>query len=385
MLWIGAAPATGNKGMSTMSFPVKIGVVGCGNISVTYLRNLPLFKETEVVACGDLVPERALAQAIECGIGRVHTLDEILADPDIEIVLNLTTPVAHSGIALAALHAGKHVYNEKPLAIERADGQRLLQTAAEKGLRVGCAPDTFLGAGQQTARKLLDAGTVGEPVAGAAFMTCHGHEGWHPDPEFYYQRGGGPLMDMGPYYLTSLVNLLGPVRRVCASARISFAQRKITSEPKAGKLIDVDVPTHVAGVLDFAGGAVVTLMTSFDVWHAELPRLEIYGAEGTLSVPDPNGFGGPVRVRKAHDESWHDVAHAFEYTDESRGIGLADLAHALRTGRPHRAAGELALHVLDVIHALLESSEQGRHVELETTCVRPAPLPTGLPAGILDD
>jgi predicted dehydrogenase len=212
-------------------------------------------------------------------------------------------------------------------------------------------------------------------VAAFAAMICHGHESWHPDPEFYYEVGGGPMFDMGPYYLTALTALMGPVRRVTGSARITFPQRTITSQPKHGKVVTVEVPTHVVGVLDFESGAVGNIITSFDVWAGQLPRIEVYGSEGTLSVPDPNGFGGPVRAWRGGE--WHEVPHTHPYTDPGRGIGVADMAHAIRSGRPHRANGELAYHVLDLMHAFQDASAENRHVELESSCSRPAPLATG--------
>ena len=256
--------------------------------------------------------------------------------------------------------------------------------ARARGVRIGCAPDTFLGAGIQTCRKLIDDGWIGEPVAASAFMMCHGHESWHPDPEFYYKVGGGPMFDMGPYYLTALVALLGPVRRVTGATRITFPERLITSEPRHGTVIKVDVPTHVAGVLEFASGAIATIVTSFDVWHAELPRIEVYGAEGTLSVPDPNCFGGPVRLRRAGASEWSDIPLTHGYSENSRGIAVADMAYAIRSGRKHRASGELAYHVLDVMHAFHDAAREGCHVELESTCARPAPLPMGLAPWTLD-
>jgi predicted dehydrogenase len=287
-------------------------------------------------------------------------------------------------VGLAALKAGKSVYNEKPLAVSREDGKAMLDLAASKGLRLGCAPDTFLGAGIQTCRKLLDEGWIGRPVAASAFMTCHGHENWHPDPEFYYKAGGGPMFDMGPYYLTALVNLLGPVQRVSGSARISFPERLITSEPKWGQKIQVEVPTHVAGTLEFKEGPIATVVQSFDVWEAHLPNLEVYGTEGTLSVPDPNGFGGQVRVRRAGAKEWSEIPLSFCYSENSRGLGVADMASALAKGRPHRANGELAYHVLDVMHAFHDSSSSGKHLDLASTCQRPAALPLGLKDGEID-
>jgi predicted dehydrogenase len=303
---------------------------------------------------------------------------ELLEDPEIRIVVNLTIPKAHAEVGQAALEAGKSVYNEKPLAVTREDGRKMLDTAHSRGLRIGGAPDTFLGAGIQTCRKLIDDGWIGAPVAATAFMTCHGHEGWHPDPDFYYQPGGGPMFDMGPYYLTALVVLMGPVRRVTGSTRITFPERIITSQPKYGTRIRVNTPTHVAGVMDFAGGAVGTIVTSFDVWAAQLPRIEIYGSEGSLSVPDPNGFGGPVRIRRQGAADWTEVPLTHGYAKQNRGLGVADMACAMRSGRPHRANGDLAYHVLDVMHAFHDASTEGRHVELASTCERPAALPLGL-------
>ncbi|MBN2449104.1 MAG: Gfo/Idh/MocA family oxidoreductase, partial [Lentisphaeria bacterium] len=286
----------------------------------------------------------------------------------------------------AALDAGKHVYGEKPLTVTRAEGRELLQTAAAKGLLAGSAPDTFLGGGIQTCRKLIDDGWIGEPVAATAFMLCHGHESWHPDPEFYYEVGGGPMFDMGPYYLTALVNLLGPVRRVTGSTRISFPERLISSEKKRGKRVKVEVPTHVAGVMDFASGAVGTIITSFDVWGHVLPFIEVHGSIGSLLVPNPNSFGGPVKVRLSHDKEpqWRDVPLTHAYTENWRGIGVADMAYAVAFGRKHRAGGELAYHVLDLMHAFHDASDQGRHILVESRCERPAPLPVGLREGSLD-
>ena len=368
-----------------ISAPVKVGVVGCGRIAPRYMQVLSGFDTVEVAACADLAPERAKALAGEYGIGRVLSVEEMIADPSIEVILNLTVPAAHAEVALAALEAGKSVYNEKPLAITREDGRRLLRAASEGNLRLGCAPDTFLGGGLQTCRKLIDEGVIGEPVAATAFMMSHGPESWHPDPGFYFQPGGGPMFDMGPYYITALVHLLGPARRVTGSAKISFPQRTVTSQPHAGAVIDVRTPTHVTGVIDFQNNAVATVITSFDVWETQLPFIEIYGTEGSLSVPDPNMFAGPVRLRLPEDGAWRDVELSHTNTGPGRGTGLVDLACALRRRRPHRASGELAYHVLDIIHAFLDASREGRHVELESTCVRPAALPAGLLAGALEE
>lgn len=354
--------------------PVTVGVVGAGVISEIYLTNAKRFPAITVGAVADLIPERAAAKAAEHGVPKALGVDELLADPSIDLVLNLTIPAAHASVARAAVDAGKSVYNEKPLTIDLEDSRTLLTKAAERGVRVGCAPDTFLGAGLQTCRKLIDDGAIGEPVAATAFMMGHGPEGWHPDPFFFYQYGAGPLFDMGPYYLTALVSLLGPIRRVTGSARASFQERTIGSQPRAGGKIPVNVPTHSAGVLDFAAGPIATLVTSFDVWSRE-NRIEIYGSEGTLALPDPNTFGGPVRLRKPNETEWTDIPLTHDYADNSRGIGLADMAASISENRPFRASGDLALHVLETMHAIHRASSDGRHIELTTTVVRPEPLP----------
>jgi len=361
-----------------------LGIIGCGKISPIYLQAPRRSLSLMIGACCDLDRTAAEARAAEFGIPKVCTLEEMLADPEIDMVVNLTQPAAHAEIALAALRAGKDVYNEKPLAVTRAEGRSVLREARKRKLRVGCAPDTFLGAGLQTCRKLIDQGVIGQPVAATAFLMGPGHESWHPNPDFYYQPGGGPMFDMGPYYLTALIHLIGPVRRVCGSARITRPERVIASQPRKGEIIRVNTPTHVAGVLDFHNGAVGTVITSFDIWNHQLPRIEIYGSEGTLCVPDPNTFAGPVRYRTGRDKDWTDVALAFPNAENSRGLGVADMARAIQTGRPHRASAELAFHVLDIMHAFLESSDNGRHVLVKSTCPQPAPLPEGLGAGDVD-
>jgi predicted dehydrogenase len=365
---------------------VKVGIIGCGNISGIYFK---MMREVygnvlDVAACADLDMGRAKAKAGENPGVKAMSVSRLLADPEIRIVVNLTVPKAHAPVALKVLKAGKSVYNEKPLALTRSQGLRMLALAKEKGLLVGGAPDTFMGGGIQTCRKLIDDGAIGEPVAATAFMMCHGHEHWHPDPEFYYEAGGGPMFDMGPYYVTALVALMGPVRRATGSARITFPTRTITSEKKAGKVIPVEVPTHVAGVLDFTSGAIGTIITSFDVWAHTLPCIEIHGSQGSMRVPDPNTFGGEVKIRRAKEPEWQNVplTHA---SDINRGTGVADMALSLlRPGRPHRANGDLMYHVLDVMHAIHDASAKNRHAFLKSTCERPPALPAGLSRGVLD-
>ena len=355
----------------------RVGIIGCGAISGIYCKNIGgTFTDVEVAACADLIEQKARDRAEEYGIPRVVSPDELLADPDIDIVLNLTIPAVHGEICLAALEHGKHAYVEKPLSVERADGKKLVDEAAARNLRVGCAPDTFLGAGLQTCREIVDSGEIGEVVAAVAFMAGHGHESWHPSPEFYYKKGGGPVFDMGPYYITALVSLVGAVDRVSGSAKITFPERTITSEPLKGQVITVDVPTHVTGILEFAEGCTATMVMSFDVWGANLPRIELYGTKGSLSVPDPNGFGGPVKIRTAGEKEWREIPVTRPYAENSRGIGVADMARAVREGRPHRANGKLAFHVLDIMHRLHESAKAQQFLKLDSGCERPAPLPT---------
>lgn len=359
-----------------MATKTNIGVVGCGNISGIYLKNCLAYENLNVVACADADLARAEARGREYGVA-VRSVEAVLADPEIQLILNLTPPLAHAEISLAALNAGKHVYTEKPLATTRADGLKILETAQARGLRVGGAPDTFLGGGLQTCRQLIDAGAIGEPVAAVAFMLGHGPEGWHPNPDFFYQPGAGPMFDMGPYYLTTLIHLLGPIERVTGSARISFPERLITSQPFHGTMIKVNTPTHVAGVLDFASGPVATLIMSFDVWAANVPRIEIYGSKGSLSVPDPNTFGGPVRWRTSDSKEWEEAPLTHGFTENSRGLGVADMAAAIQQDRPQRASGALAYHVLDVMQSVEDASRAGQHLTPTSHCPRPAPLPVG--------
>jgi predicted dehydrogenase len=358
-----------------------IGVIGCGNISGAYLDAQKKLDNLAVVACADLDMDRAKAAATKYGI-EACSVEALLARGDVDIVVNLTIPRAHASVDLAAITAGKHVYSEKPLALDRAEGRRILDAAAQRNLRVGCAPDTFLGAGVQSCVKGVADGLIGDIVGASAFVAGHGHESWHPDPEFYYKPGGGPLFDMGPYYLTALVALIGRARRVTASTKASFAHRTITSEAKRGQKVDVEVATHCAGIIDFDNGATATLLASFDVWHPRLPCIELYGTLGTIAVPDPNGFKGPAMVRLAQDKEHRAVEQA--HAVNSRGLGVADMAAAIRSGRTHRASGELAYHVLDIMCAFDESSRTGRHIEITSPCERPRAIPAGLVEGAID-
>jgi|TARA_B100001146_G_scaffold224995_1_gene245516 predicted dehydrogenase len=362
--------------------PVSIGLIGCGVISSAYLKAASTFDVLNFAACADIDAEASARCSENFDIPSV-TVNQLLARDDIEVILNLTIPSAHADINLAALQSGKHAYCEKPFALNTVEGKRVIETAHERSLRVGCAPDTFLGGGHQTVRNALDAGTVGIPIAGTAFMMNHGHESWHPDPAFYYQEGGGPLFDMGPYYLTALINALGPVRRVAALTTRAFDTRTVGSEPRRGEQIDVEVDTHTAGTLEFMNGAIVTVVMSFDVWLHSNRFIEIHGTNASLSTPDPNGFGGSVRVSRT-DRTWDELPLTHGYLENMRSIGLADMCVGIRTGRSHRCSGELAYHVLEIMEAFGHSSATGEHIKLTTTPDRPDPLPIGLAIGELD-
>lgn len=366
-----------------MNTQVNVGVIGCGKISDAYFSGCRSFPILNIRACADLDLERARQKAAQHDIPLALTVEDLLADPEIDLVINLTVPQAHAQVNLLVIAAGKHVYTEKPLAVTRADALQTLEAAHARGVLVGCAPDTVLGGGIQTCRGLIDQGAIGVPVAATAFMVSHGPESWHPNPGFYYQIGGGPMLDMGPYYLSALITLLGPIRRVTGSAQMSFPERIATSPARNGERLPVEVATHVAGVIDFASGAVGTIITSFDVWYSHLPRIEIYGSEGSLSVPDPNTFRGPVKLRRAGEADWREIE--LTHSDAiGRGTGVADMAYAIRSGRQHRASGALAYHVLDAMYAFEDASQTGRHIELTSQVERPAALPAGLPLGQLD-
>ena len=361
--------------------PVRIGLIGCGTISGAYLRAAATFDILHFAACADIDAAAAERTQERFGVPAM-SVDELLGRDDVEVVLNLTIPAAHGAVNLAAIEAGKHAYCEKPFGLDVAEGRRVLEAADAAGLRVGCAPDTFLGGGHQTVRGLIDAGAVGSPVAATAFMMGAGHESWHPNPAFYYQRGGGPLFDMGPYYLTALVHALGPVRRVAAITSRGRDTRTIGSEPRRGESIDVEVDTHTAGTLEFVSGVVATVVMSFDVRRHSNRFIEIHGVDASLSAPDPNGFGGAVRVSSGRE--WEDRPLTHGYTENMRSIGLADMCAGIRTGRAHRCNGRLAQHILEIMDAFGRSSAEGRHIDLASRPDRPAPLPLGLAHGELD-
>jgi predicted dehydrogenase len=367
-----------------MSKKIGIGIIGCGNISQAYFNGAKLFEVLKVVACADLKAELAEAKALENGC-KAQTVDELLANPEVQLVINLTIPAVHAKISLAALNAGKHVHSEKPLSVSLKDGQKIMETAKAKGLLVGCAPDTFMGGGFQTCRKLIDDGWLGKVVGGTAFMMSRGPESWHPNPGFFYEVGGGPMFDMGPYYVTALVHLLGPVKRVSAITSKAFDQRIATCKEQFGKLLPVAIPTHYSGSLEFHSGAVITATISFDVYAHGHSNIELYGTEGSLKAPDPNTFGGPIQLWTPATKEWQTQAFSHRYLMNSRSIGAADLAYAILSNgkRKHRASGALALHALEVMHAFEKSSATGKSIVIQSRPEQPEPLPIGLIEGRL--
>lgn len=362
---------------------VKIGIIGAGNVLSQYLDKASIHAEFEIAALGDVNLDAAKAQAERYGIPKAVSPSELIADPDVEVVVNFTPPRLHAQVTLEAIAAGKHVFTEKPFATNLDDAREIIRAAQDAGLHVGCAPATFLGGGMQTSRKVIDAGWIGRPVAAVASFTCRGYEYWHPNIDPFYSPGAGPMLDIGPYLITNLVNFFGPATRVSASA-----QRSSETRPRlqGDGEIDVQVPTHIAGTVDFASGAVATVITSWDVWNASLPFIEIYGTRGSLDTPHPDLYSGEPSVRRGaerdltddwfppHGGDWRDVPSTHR-GDAGRAIGLAEFADALRTGRTPRTGADFAYHVLEILLAFEESSKRGTHIAIESSCERPAPLP----------
>lgn len=356
--------------------------MGCGTISDAYLQSEETFNVFRISSCADIDVERAERKADEHGIPNGCGVEELLSNPEIDMVVNLTPPAVHADVCRDILKADKHIFVEKPLAISTEEATSILAAATDRGLLVGSAPDTFLGAGLQTCRAVLDSNRIGEPIGAMAVWTSPGHEQWHPNPDFFYQSGGGPLFDMGPYYLTALVFLLGPAATVAGLTTAGFSQRRVESEPRHGETIDVEVPTYESGLVTFENGAIGTILTSFDVQASSLPSpaFEIHGTEGTLRLPDPNQFGGPVEIREAGDDEWKSVPLTHSYTD-GRGIGVADLAYAIRDDWEQRATGNLAAHVLEIAEGIRHSSDREEFITIDAGCDRPSPLPSAFPDG----
>ena len=397
--------------------PVKAAMIGVGAISGIYLQNIThTFREVELVGVCDLIPDRAEKGAayvkaeIEQGAGvrepKIYKdMYEAFNDPEVEVILNLTRPYEHFEVTKQALLHGKHVYSEKPLGVDMEEAGALIALAEEKNLRLGGAPDTFMGAGIQTARRLIDDGYIGDIVGASCAMVCRGHETWHPDPEFYYKRGGGPMLDMGPYYITALVQLLGEAKGLTGMTKRSFTERLITSEPHRGETINVDVDTWLSGNIEFESGAIAQVFTTFDVHYTAQSRFEVYGTKGSMMVPDPNTFGGPVLLLRPEDfaaapktdpglmrhgvpdfyAGWREMPLMYDYPENSRGLGLADMCKALRTGRDHRANFQQQRHVLEIMTAFSKSSERKTYVPIATKYSRTAPMKNNPMHGILDE
>ncbi len=376
--------------------PLGVGIVGCGHISTAYLELARAFRTIEVRAVADIRPDVAQAQAEKYGV-RAMPIEALLAADDVDLVVNLTVPAAHFTVTRSILEAGKHAYSEKPLVLTLEEGEGLRALAEARRLRVGSAPDTFLGGAHQQARAEIDGGGIGDVVAGTAHVMSHGMEDWHPAPDFFFQPGAGPMLDVGPYYVTNLVQLLGPVRRVAALTSMATPTRTILSEPRRGETIEVATPTNIHALIEFASGATVTLSTSWDVWAHRHAPMELYGTEGSLFVPDPNWFGGVVE-RSGRDGNitplrpWDHPFGRINQQHKSAGpranyrtAGLADMAQAIRDGRPHRCSLDLSLHAIDVMTAILRSGEEGRFVELTTTCERPLALSPEEAAALLHE
>jgi len=366
-----------------MTHETRIGIMGCGNISKAYLELAPRFRGIKIVAVADVVAAAAETRSKEFNV-RALTPEALLADPDIDIIVNLTVPAAHYEVTRKALEAGKHVFSEKPYVLSVEEGNKLRALAKEKGLRLGSAPDTVLGAAHQYARHLLDKGEVGRITSGLCGVMSHGMESWHPNPGFFFLPGGGPMLDLGPYYVSNLVQLLGPVKRVAAFTSAATPTRTVTAEPNAGKVIPVETPTNIHATLEFAGGAVITLITSWDVWEHGMEPMALFGTEGTIHLPDPNNFGGEIRIARIADfpgkPSWEIKATPVSQWDHPfsegnfRCAGLTDMAHAIAEGRPHRCNADFALHVVDIMTGILRAGEEGRVINMQTTCERFAPL-----------
>ncbi|MGB1207682.1 MAG: Gfo/Idh/MocA family protein [Paracoccaceae bacterium] len=361
-----------------------VGIIGCGNISAAYLQLAPMFKGYDIVAVADINMDNAKARAAEFGV-RAETVADLLAADDVDLVINLTIPAAHVEVSRAILQAGKHVYSEKPFVLSLPEAQELGDIATARNVRIGSAPDTFLGSSHQLARSLLDNGAIGTVASGVAVVMSSGMEHWHPNPDFFFQKGGGPILDLGPYYICNLVQMLGPVKQVTSFTGSARDTRTIGNGPRNGETVPVETPTTIHAILSFESGAIITLLSSWDVWASNHPTMELYGTEGTMNVPDPNWFGGEVTVTKrdgpAVQQSW-DISgdHPFaipnfeEVHANYRGAGLAEMALAISEDRPHRCGSAFATHVVDVMTAILDAGDTGRVLTLTTTCERPDAL-----------
>jgi len=355
---------------------LRVGIVGCGDISSHYLKYAKSAYSDwfEITSLGDIVVEKAEKRAEQYGIASYGDPDSVYGDPNVDLIINLTVPNAHEEVSLRALEAGKHVYSEKPFATSREGMRRIIDTAAKKGLRAGCAPDSFMSAPAQTAKKALEDDWIGEPVGANAICAMRGNEYWRPDADFFYKKGAGPMMDMAPYYLNLFVSLLGPIAGVFAASRRTWDQRTIKVAPRRGEKIDVEIPTYVSTALTFKSGIIGTFVNSFDIWATRQPYIEIYGTKGTMVISDPNRYEGDVLIRRFRDSDWRVLPQFVEYAEYGRGIGIADMARAIAEDRPHRASAELAYHVTDVIIAMEESGASHREISVSSTAEKPSGL-----------
>jgi predicted dehydrogenase len=361
----------------TVAQPMRVALVGCGHISAQYLASLRRLPNLRLVSVTDPLADAAERVAAEHGVP-ARSLHDVLADPDVEVILNLTPPQVHAPLTVQALDAGKHVYLEKPFAVTSVEAETMLAAAAVSGRRIGSAPDTVLGTGIQTARRLIDDGEIGQPIAATAFLMLPGHESWHPNPGFYYLRGGGPLLDMGVYYLTALVTLLGPIAEVSAmSSRLRTERLVPPSGPRAGEVLPVEVDTYVAATLRHENGAISTLIVSFDTIASQLPRIEVYGSTASLDVPDPNQFANPVGISRARSEPFGYVSDLAGYPEAGRGYGLADMVRSIGQGVPHRQSAELGFHVHEVMERIAQAADANQTVRVDSRCERPAAVPPG--------
>lgn len=355
---------------------LRLGILGCGAISEHYLRSArDVFSDTQIVtACSDIVCEKAIARANEFGVKKALTPDELMDDPDIDLIVNLTVPKAHEELTIACLEHGKHVYTEKPVAMTRDGVERIMETAARLGLRVGCAPDSFMSAPMQTAKKIIESGWIGEPIGVTAVCAMRGNEYWRPDADFFYQKGAGPMLDMAAYYFNALISIIGSVRSVVAQSRITYPERTIKVAPRRGDVINVEVPTFVSGVFEFDNGAIGTFINSFDIWKSRDSYIEIYGEKGTLILPDPNRYEGEVLISRYGDNEWRVCPQLNEYSKYMRGVGIADMAHAIADGYEHRAGIEMAYHVTDIMLAFEEAAAEGVRKVISSKCSKPSGL-----------
>ncbi len=355
---------------------LNVGVIGCGVISEIYMENCTKkFRNLKLVACADILYESALRRAKQFGC-KAESIEELLGDPEVDVVLNLTPPASHFNISMKILKAGKHVYTEKPMAANKTECELLLKFAKENNLYIGNAPDCFLGAGLQTCRRLLESGAIGTPFAAQAFMFSFGPENFHPNPSFFYQHGAGPLLDWGPYYISALVALMGPIRKVIALGRSPFHERCVlsTDSPHFGENFPVEVPTYVTSLLEFENDFIATLSISFDMkypyWESNMPFIRIFGTEGSLDVPDVNQYGGPVIIRDKKG-SEKDIGLINNHFDNNRGVGLSDMAYAIQTGNSFRANGDFGLHVTEVLVDIQEAINTGKPIEVKNRCKKP--------------